>query len=198
MPIKLNRKACLGYALGAEKDEPEEIAGQTLRRMFDMCDVQHNAMISARDRYHLRKRDEGRFMSEWRTRGWRQGRKRNLEQKRKEEWLAWMRVSGQRMGLTQPTIFNGPKIPLTKEQDEETSIERFKKAMPTEKYIMENIAPNAAKGADRLPIEVQAGRWDEEYEFMKVFPRPLHRYPFDVAMPPKKRKKGKIVRGLVY
>lgn len=200
----IKRHPVLAYSTTTEERDQRapENANSVLRRMWDMYETDFNKMVLMRQKHYRPPYQARKFKADFFMRTGRKRKDQRMKRQYQEEWLYWMRTEGRKKGLTEPVVFNGPKLGhlFTEEIDQLTEKERLRKALPATVEEMKEDMKNKKKvpsALDRIPPEVADGMWvddpDADMNIFRLWKRPMHKWPYDLL------KRGKnIVRGLVF
>lgn len=186
LPIRVNRNPVLGYSKAGENEQNVRV----LNRMFDMMDFDFAMMVQQRQKYFRPEYRKKKWTADFKMRAGRRKKEMRLKREFNEEWAQWMRSEGRRQGLTDPIVYNGPKV--KEDPDEEyADIDEWKKMISPDTFLSRK---HVGKGRDALPVEIEPGKWDDGPEsIFNVFKRPLHKFPYDIG----KDGTGNVVVGIV-
>mmetsp|Transcript_124498 Transcript_124498/g.311316 ORF Transcript_124498/g.311316 Transcript_124498/m.311316 type:complete len:297 (-) Transcript_124498:138-1028(-) len=195
LPIRVNRKPVLAYSINDE--ENKEPGGSVLRRMWEMYDMNYEKMVAERQRYFRIKAQRQKWVNSFWMETGRKRKERRLRLEREQEWQQWMRTTGRKQGLSDPVVYNGPIIKMSKEEQD--------KMMSVDKGagFLKSVAPKKpgkpVKGWKKTwgdMEDMKPGRWNHDgtAELMfKIWKRPLHKHPYDIG----KKLTGVVRRGNV-
>merc|ERR1719504_361192 len=100
--------------------------------------------------------------------------------------MQYMVTEGRRKGLQEPIIFNGPKVKLSPELEEQTDPAEVKKKWPSEdegaRQIMENMK-TWPRRENAVPDFMKAGKFpakDDPINPFNIWRRPLAKYAYDI------------------
>lgn len=188
-------KSVLAYAKAGKSASGVTSDSTTIRRMWEMYDMEYNNMAIQRQMYWRTKHFYKAWMRDWKMMRGEKRTKRKIKDGYDAQWTFWMRTKGKALGLQQPVTYDGPPLAHLKPENFTAISKVAFENLPTPEQFKRN-GDTKKKGWKKLhPWDIHPGKYIEGEEAIhNVFPQPLKKHLVDIDF----HGYGKITRGLVW
>lgn len=199
--LYIKRKPAHGYAIADDTGTRPEPPASVLRRMRDMIDMDFVLRAQRRRESHKPWARRMRFNRDWKFKVIQKENRYKRKQEFQDSWLSWVQTQGRFLGLTEPVVYNGPKLGAEFAADPElkalyNNTANFKKELffKKERLTSKEVSKLFKKG-QQLPEEIKPGKWVEEgpLNIFNIYKRPLARWAVDVPWKSGKKHPGIVI-----
>lgn len=176
------RQSVLAYAKAGVNNKGTMSDPTTVRRMWDMYEMEYCNMAIARQRYWWGKHRYQKWMDDWKMQRGEKRKKASVKDSWDQQWLQWMRTEGRKFQLQEQIVYNGPPLGhLLPENAEELEKEAWANFPPSDEQFRKD-GGFKRKGWKKCHFpEMEPGQYTEgETALHNVFPHPLKRHLIDV------------------